>query len=77
MGWMVGFRFPAGHGIFLYSSASRAALGSTQPPIQWVPGVISPRVGRTGREADHSPSAEIKNGGAISPLPHSPSWRGA
>jgi hypothetical protein len=32
-----------------------------------------------GREADHSPpfSAEVKNGGAIPPLPHVFSWRGA
>jgi hypothetical protein len=28
----------------------RPALGPTQPPIQWVPGVK-----RQGREADHSP----------------------
>jgi hypothetical protein len=29
-----------------------------------------------GREADHSPpsSAEVKNGGAIPPLPHKSSW---
>jgi hypothetical protein len=31
------------------------------------------------READHSPqsSAEVKKVGAIPPLPHTPSWRGA
>jgi hypothetical protein len=36
-------------------------------------------VKRAGREADHSPSsmAEFKNGGAIPPLPHTSSWRGA
>jgi hypothetical protein len=29
-----------------------------------------------GREADHSPasSAEVKNGGAMPPLPHMASW---
>jgi hypothetical protein len=34
----------------------------TQPPIQWVPGALSLRVKRLGREADHSPpsSVEIK-----------------
>jgi hypothetical protein len=42
---------------FLFSTASRSVLGPTQPPIQWVPGALSP-----GREADHSPpsSAEVK-----------------
>jgi hypothetical protein len=43
---------------------SRLALGSTEPPIQWVPGggAISLGVKRPGREADHSPpaSAEVK-----------------
>jgi hypothetical protein len=38
--------------IFLFSRASRTALGSTQPPIQWVPGALSPRVLRPRREAD-------------------------
>jgi hypothetical protein len=43
---------------FLFSTSSRPALGSTQPPVQCVPGVK-----RLGREADHSPpaSAEVKN----------------
>jgi hypothetical protein len=47
---------------FLFSKSSRPVLGSTQPPIQWVPGALSPKVKRPGREADHSPptSAEIK-----------------
>jgi hypothetical protein len=32
--------------IFLLASASRPALRPTQPPIQWVPGVLSPGVKR-------------------------------
>jgi hypothetical protein len=57
-----------GKGIFLYSTAFRPALGSTQPPIQEI---LSPRVEQLGRQADHSsPStAEIKNDGVIPPLP--------
>jgi hypothetical protein len=41
--------------IFLFSTASRPALGPTQRPIQWVPWALSPGVNRSGREADHSP----------------------
>jgi hypothetical protein len=39
------------------------ALEPTQPPIQRVPGALSPGVKREGREADHSApsSAEVKN----------------
>jgi hypothetical protein len=47
---------------FHFSMSSRPALGSTQPPIQWVPGALSPGVKRPGREADHLPpaSTEVK-----------------
>jgi hypothetical protein len=36
--------------------------GPPKPPIQWIPGALSPGVKRQGREADHSPptSAEVK-----------------
>jgi hypothetical protein len=46
----------------IFSTSSRPALGITQPPIQWVPGALSPRVKRLGHEADHSlpASAEVK-----------------
>jgi hypothetical protein len=50
--------------IFPLSSVSRPALGPTQPPVQWVSGVLSPGVkSRPGRDADHSPpsSAEVEN----------------
>jgi hypothetical protein len=58
-----GFESQQGLGIFLFTTMSRLALMPTQPPIQWVPGVLSLGVKRPGREADHSPpsSAGVKN----------------
>jgi hypothetical protein len=38
---------------FLFTISSRP----TQPPIQWVPGALSPGVKRQRREADHWPPA--------------------
>jgi hypothetical protein len=41
-----------------------------QPPIELLPRPLSPGVKRPGRESDRSPpNAEVKNGGAIPPLP--------
>jgi hypothetical protein len=56
-------RVPVGVKNFILSTSFQPALGPTQPPIQWAPGAISPRVNRPGREADHSPpnSADVKN----------------
>jgi hypothetical protein len=58
--------------MLLSSTGSRPALEPTQPPIQWEPAAHSPEVKRSGRVADYPPpsSADIKNGGAIPPLPH-------
>jgi hypothetical protein len=59
--YIEGFDLRRGLGIFLFTTASRTALGPTQPPIQWVPADLSLGVKRPGREADHSPPSEIKN----------------
>jgi hypothetical protein len=57
-----------------------------RPDLLWNPSSLSigyrgcsPGGKRQGREADHpSPSsAEVKNDGAIPPLHHTSSWRGA
>jgi hypothetical protein len=58
-------------GIFLFTTASRTALGPTQPPIQWVPESLSLGVKRPGGEACHSPpsNSEVNVRGAISPFP--------
>jgi hypothetical protein len=47
-------------GIFPFTTASRTALGPTQPPIKWVLGALSLGVKRPGREADHSPPSSAK-----------------
>jgi hypothetical protein len=65
MGWTVGvlgFDSRPGLRVFLFNTASRTALGSTLPPIQWVLAALSVGVKRPEREADHSPpsSAEVK-----------------
>jgi hypothetical protein len=39
--------------IFLVSTSPRPLLGLIQPPIQWVPGALSPAVKRPGREVNH------------------------
>jgi hypothetical protein len=67
-----------GQEILTYFTVSTPALEPTQPPIQRVPGALSPGVKRLGDEAGHSPPciAKVKNGGAIPPLPHMPSWHG-
>jgi hypothetical protein len=63
--------------IFLLSTASRPAAELTQPRIQWVQGADSLGVKRKGHEIDHllPSSAEVKNVGAIPPLPNKFSWR--
>jgi hypothetical protein len=47
---------------FLFSTSSILVLGPTQPFVQWVPGALSPRLKRPGREVDQSPAttAEMK-----------------
>jgi hypothetical protein len=59
-----GFDPRQGQRIFPLTSVSRPALGPTQSPVQWVPGVLSSGVkARPGHNADHSPpsSAEVMN----------------
>jgi hypothetical protein len=57
----------SGEEIFLFSTESIPALGDTQPPIQLVPGALSPGIKQPRREADHLPlsSAKVKSDEAI------------
>jgi len=47
---------------YLFTTASRTALGPTQPPIQWAKGALPVGIKWPRREADHSPpsSTEVK-----------------
>jgi hypothetical protein len=67
-----------GQEIFLFPNKHTGSQ-ATQPPMQWVPWAVSLGVKKQGHKTDHSPpySAEVKNGGAILPLPHTSSWHGA
>jgi hypothetical protein len=53
---------PGGVKNFHSYMSCRPALGPTKPPIQWVPGALSPGVKQPGCEADHSlpTTAEVK-----------------
>jgi hypothetical protein len=64
--------------MFLYSTASRPAVGPTKSAMQWVPGGISLGVMWPGLEADHTPlsNAEVKKDGSTRPLPLTSSWHG-
>jgi hypothetical protein len=68
-------RVPVGSRIF--STSSRVALGSTQPPLRWIQGALSPEIKRPGLEANHSPPtvAEVKQMWSYTSITHTPSWR--
>jgi hypothetical protein len=77
--WSIRVQSPA-RILFPLASVSKPALAPTQPPIQWVPGVLFPRVKRGPGDADHSPpaSTEVKNEYELyhlSPPPQAPLWR--
>jgi hypothetical protein len=59
---MTGFLFQSGAEIFLFSSAFRLVLRSTQP-VERVPESLYPKVKQPELETDYSPpsSVEVKN----------------
>jgi hypothetical protein len=61
---------------FLFSTSSRPALGSTQLPIQWVPGALSP--GQSGRGLKLTTHLQLvrrsRKYGSTHPLPRTPSF---
>jgi hypothetical protein len=77
--WVLGFDARQGLGVFPFTTASRTALGPTQPPVQWVPGALSLGLKRPWREADHSPpfSGEVREWVEIYlHFSNTTSWRG-
>jgi hypothetical protein len=68
-----------GKRIFSLTSVSRPALGPTQPPVQWVPGVLSPGVKRDGGVTltthPHLVPRSRLSRSYISSPPQAPSWR--
>jgi hypothetical protein len=61
---------------FPFSKLSRPALGPTQPPIQWEPGVLSPGVKWQERDADANLQLVLRSRKrrSIDPVPHMSSW---
>jgi hypothetical protein len=44
---------------FLFSKSSRSTLRSTQPPIQWVPGALSPGGKAASAPGEHHPNTNV------------------
>jgi hypothetical protein len=77
-GWTVGAQFPARERD--YSLLHSVQTGSGVHPASYPmdTGALYPGVKPPVHEADHSLPfvAEVENGGAIPPLPHTSSWHG-
>jgi hypothetical protein len=79
MDWLARVRFPAGAIDFSLLHVVQTGSGADPASYPMGTGALSPGVRRPGREADHSSlsNAEVKNNGAIPPLPHTSLRRGA
>jgi hypothetical protein len=65
-------------GIFSLITASRRALGPTQPPKQWALGALLPNIMQLEREANNPPplSVMFKNVWSYTSTPHTSAWCG-
>jgi hypothetical protein len=67
-------RIPAGVKHFSLHNVQTGS-GAHPASCEWMPGSLSAGLKRAEREADNlPPCAEVKNGGAIPPLPRMSSW---
>jgi hypothetical protein len=74
---VLGFDSRWGLGIFLFTIASRLALGPTQLPTKWVLADLSLGIKRLGHEADHSPPSSFEINECVElyfHFPHTTSW---
>jgi hypothetical protein len=72
------FESVQGLGIFLFATAFRPALCSTQPPVECVSGALSLGSGRGVKLTPHIHLVlRSRMSGTIPPLLNTPSWRGA
>jgi hypothetical protein len=77
---MAGFRSQAGDISLLHRVQASSGVHPTSYPVGTESSISSGKAVRGGGvEAYHLPpsNTEIKNGGAIPPLPYTSSWRGA
>jgi hypothetical protein len=77
---LIDFYSRRGLGIFLFTTASKTAMGPTQLPIQLVQVALSLGVKRPESEADHSPPSSVEVKELVELHLHSPNmppWRGA
>jgi hypothetical protein len=74
---MVGVRFPVRTRELSLLYSIHTDSGANPASYTMGTGGPLPAIKRPEREADHPlpSSAEVKNGGAIPPLPHTSSWR--
>jgi hypothetical protein len=73
----IGVQFSTGAWDFLLCTTSRPFVGLTLPPLQLVPGALSPGVKWQRQEANHSPSVpRLRMFGDIPPFTHPSSWHG-
>jgi hypothetical protein len=77
-GWTVGVRFLARERDISVLHSGQTCSGALPASYQWAPGALYWREIWRGLDRNTPPSsAEVKNVGAIPPLPHTSSWRGA